>query len=424
MPATESTWRNTKLLHHIFAVSGVVLTISTIWMLYKDHVRSWKTYQSNAVNIDLKMTKMRQEQYETGDALVEHNRLAAALVTAQAQPAPAELLSQFQSQLESLNKAIAEISQHHAYSEIAVDFRYIENTARRLDELAKAAQEKRQTATAAIAAADKAAGDSSLSAEDRTKLEDAARKADREATAAEEKAGAVRAELIGYLQTAVAHARAREDKALGIRKFKSADVDAAKANLDIAIRDNLSAAERQNREKDIQRLIEEPNKGLAALTDVYQTLSAGRKRLEATLKAITAPVEKAKKAHEDSVAELDRLRKQYADDKETYFQLSLQYPFVFGKKITTLPIIDAFNSVWKIENLWSEDLVHKYGSFSEVRRFDRCTTCHQSMQKSQPGAPTEPLYVRDKEFLVTLTPPPKDAPPVPRRDAYGKPLPL
>ena len=67
MPATESTWRNPQSLHRIFAVTGVVLTISTLWMFWKDHARSWKQYQVTVNNIDLKMNKLRQEQFETGD---------------------------------------------------------------------------------------------------------------------------------------------------------------------------------------------------------------------------------------------------------------------------------------------------------------------------------------------------------------------
>src|SRR5262245_33398391 len=159
MPATESTWRDAKLLHHIFAVSGVVLTIATIWMIYKDHVRSWKAYQVSTVNIDLKMTKMREEQYATGAALLEHQRLSQQLEAAKAEPIPAESLAQFQSQLEGVNGVLTQVaSEGHSYSTIAVNSRYLDNEAKVLSEkLAPAAEAKRAEANAAIATAEQAA---------------------------------------------------------------------------------------------------------------------------------------------------------------------------------------------------------------------------------------------------------------------------
>jgi hypothetical protein len=428
MPATESTWRDTKLLHHIFAVSGVVLTIATIWMIYKDHVRSWKAYQVNTVDIDLKMTRMREEQYATGDALVTHERLSAELAAAKAAAIPAELLDQFKRQLDDLNAVLTDISAKHAYSPIDVDKKYIDNALKRLaEELSPDAASKRAAADDAIKAAELAGAKPVVTDEEKAalaKLTAAAREADETASTAEARAAALRTELVNYLQAQVTAARAREDKALGIRKFKSADIDAAKANLDIAIRDNLPPAEIQRRERAIQRLIEDPDNGFARLTEIYQQLSAGRKRLEATLKRITAPADLAQKNFDDAAADLARLEKQYEDQQETYFQLSWNYPWIFGKKITTLPIIDAFNSTRKIENLWSEGLMQQYGSFGNVRRFDRCTTCHQGMQKSLPNQPTQPLYISDNDFDVQIVPPPKDAPPKPRLDKYGNPQPL
>ena len=54
-----------------------------------------------------------------------------------------------------------------------------------------------------------------------------------------------------------------------------------------------------------------------------------------------------------------------------------RFPWL-GKKWLTLPILDAFNSPRKIDNLWADDLTIDY-NFRRGRRFDRCTTCHQSM---------------------------------------------
>src|SRR5688572_32962497 len=97
MPATETTWRDTMLLHRVFAVTGLLLTLATVWMFWADHARSWKGYQVQINDIDLKMNALRQEQYETGDALAEHERAALALAAAKAQPLNAEGLAKFKS---------------------------------------------------------------------------------------------------------------------------------------------------------------------------------------------------------------------------------------------------------------------------------------------------------------------------------------
>ena len=95
MPATESTWRNTGRMHRIFAVSGVLLTVSTVWMFWKDHYRSWKTYQVKSLNVDLKMTKLREQQFQTGEAVVEHDLRSGELAAAKAQPLHAAGLEAF-----------------------------------------------------------------------------------------------------------------------------------------------------------------------------------------------------------------------------------------------------------------------------------------------------------------------------------------
>ena len=72
-----------------------------------------------------------------------------------------------------------------------------------------------------------------------------------------------------------------------------------------------------------------------------------------------------------------------------------------GKRWLELPVLDAFNSPLKIENKWSDDLEQNY-NFSMVRRFDRCTTCHQMMEKSLPGEATEPGFVSERLVQIEL----------------------
>lgn len=412
MPATESTWRNTTLLHRIFAISGVVLTLATVWMFYKDHSRPWKDIQPQVVNIDLNMNKWRQEQFDTTEAVLAHDRLSHAATAARSQPIPEELLAEFK-------RKMAEDAE---YRQTSVRTEWIDQWA---DELNRLSAE----ATKARAAAEEARKASDAKPED-AELYKTAVSAEEAALSAEQAAANYRARFIDRLRVVVREAKTREDKVLGERKFKSANIDAAKANLDIAIRDNLGPDVLAQRQQDVDKLVGGPEdieagrRSYYFLNAEYQAFAAYRKSLDKLIATMTAAADKAQKEYEDGLANLERLKTQYKQQNETYFQLSSEYPFIFGKKILTLPILDAFGSPRKVENLWSTDLEQTYGSFGQVRRFDRCTTCHASIQKSLPGQPTTPAFVPEKELVMVVVPPPKDAPPKQRREASGELAPL
>ena len=431
MPATESTWRNQQNLHRIFAVTGIVLTISTLWMFWKDHVRSWKQYQVTVNNIDLKMNELRQQQFETGDAVLVHDQRHAELAAAKALPLPAAPLGEFKTQAADLDSLLAKWRQHgHPYSAVGVDLKYIDDKAKELETLAAKAQESRAAANAAEKSL--AAAEQSGKADGLADQEKQYRDRSRDAARAEETAAGVRGELVSYLQTVVIEAKNREDKALGLRKFKSADIDKAKADVDIAIRDSNkmtpeeAAAELKRREEIVLRLIgqqgdaQQGKETLTGLNEVYQSISSVRKSLDRAVKQITAEVDASQKRYEESLAEIERLKKQYQDREERYVDFWGLLP-IPGKKILTLPILDAFSSPRKIENLWSDGLTQSY-NFSYVRRFDRCTTCHQSLVKTLPGTSATPAYVRDELIDFVMVPPAKDAPPPQKMGDDGKPV--
>jgi hypothetical protein len=56
----------------------------------------------------------------------------------------------------------------------------------------------------------------------------------------------------------------------------------------------------------------------------------------------------------------------------------------------------------QIDNLWSDGLDQDY-NFSRVRRFDRCTTCHQNMDKTLPGSAVDPAFVHEERIEFTLS---------------------
>ena len=56
-----------------------------------------------------------------------------------------------------------------------------------------------------------------------------------------------------------------------------------------------------------------------------------------------------------------------------------------------MPILDAFNGPLRPANRWLPQLPWN-NNFRQVARFDRCETCHQGMERSLPGEPTEPAF--------------------------------
>jgi cytochrome c2 len=371
MPATESTWYNMTSMHRIFAVSCVVLTLCTIWMFYKDHYRSWKVIQSKNVEIDVEMTRMREEQYETDQVHAELARLEIAASQARALPIHTDQVEAFRAELKQKNVELAD-----------------QTTA--LAELKKEADE--------AAAERKKATDARLAAEaklDNAELQRTALEAERIAADKEVAAASSRESIVATLKKQVNQAQINETKTLGLRKFQGAYLDKAKADLDIGIRDSVNAAAMER----LQTKVTDEKKKLDELTAEYQSLSEHRKKLQKIVQGITAPVDAAEKSLADAQAAKKRLETAAKAKRESYFVGW----FLPGKRFLNLPILDAFGATRKPDNLWSQDLEQSY-SHRMVRRFDRCTTCHGSMQKSLPGDPTAQAYTDETRFEVVITP--------------------
>jgi cytochrome c551/c552 len=401
MPATESTWYNIPLLHRIFAVSAVVLALSTVWMFYKDHFRPWKKYQQKTVQIDVAVTQMRQEQFETDQARAEVARLEIAASEARALPIDVALVDAFAAELQKEKRTLPDQ---------AAKLQSLKEKSEQAAAARKKATEARQAAEADLSNAE---------------LQRAAVAAERDAAAQEQAAAKIRSEIVAVLQKEVDQAQINENKTLGERKFQSAFLDKSKADLDIGIRDSVPAEKMAA----LQAKVDDDKKKLDALTARYQELSAHRIQLQKILQEITAPVAAAEKALEDSLAAKRRLETTIREKRETYFTGNW-LPIFPGKKFLNAPIIDAFMGRRRPENLWSQDLVQDY-NFSKVRRFDRCTTCHGSMQKSLPGDPTSPAYLHEVRFDVVVTPRTADEIRAiraelkkPEVDAAGEPIPF
>ena len=101
MPATEQTKYNIKLLHVIFAVTGLTLLVSTLWMLKADHEREWKQYQRKARAIDLRMTDWRLLKQQTDAVAQQQKSIQDRLDAARKVPLDEALLKDFVSAVEA-----------------------------------------------------------------------------------------------------------------------------------------------------------------------------------------------------------------------------------------------------------------------------------------------------------------------------------
>ncbi|MCA9204160.1 MAG: hypothetical protein KDA59_13985, partial [Planctomycetales bacterium] len=207
--------------------------------------------------------------------------------------------------------------------------------------------------------------------------------------------------LLSEMDNIVAFAKYEESDRLKTRKFESANLDKAKADLDIAIRDNKDADTMASR----QAIVDELKARIDQMTLDYQAASDHRNRLQQIASQARADEDDLSKQLADNGAELDRLRRAIADRETAFFDFYGPIPLP-GKRWLEMPILDAFNSPRKVQNLWSDGLEQNY-NFKNVRRFDRCTTCHQAMEKTLPGTADKPAYV--DESLVTFVIDPESA---------------
>lgn len=396
MPAKEETWRDMKKLHRWFAGSSVALLLATLWMFVSDHSRSWKTYQKTARNIDIQMTQWRRYQYETDEWHRKKDELETQLQQVRSQPLDAETIAAFQRAVE---REIERLGQSRL-----PDWQHLDS----LKETMKQAAEQVQSLSTKVREADNEverlrlqweearAGTSTTSQDTGTKRPAAAdleaqltkarqelAKNQAELDKARQKLLQVRSDIVAELRRWVRRAQFNEELQLQRRKFKAADVDAQRAKLDIAIRDNRSEDEIKRERERLDQLTQE----LDTLTLNYQAAAQHRRDIQQKLQSLTQKEDELHKQLEQHLAQRQQLEKSLQQKRSTFF-VSWILP---GKKWLELPILDAFNSPLKIDNLWSQGLEENY-NHRYVRRFDRCTTCHKGIDKTLPGSATRPAY--------------------------------
>ena len=200
---------------------------------------------------------------------------------------------------------------------------------------------------------------------------------------------ALRGDLLARMGDIAKRAKFREDLLAGALKLRKAELDKNRADYELAIADGLPAS----RQAELLALADAKRAEVDAATLEFQAANTHRKSLEATLQKLTAAEDAAAKAVADHRSKLVQLEKTLAERKATA-----------GKAVLELPVLDAFNSPLKVDQIWLPQLTLN-NNFRDVARFDRCTTCHRGMDKSQPGRPDEPAYPDQETIAVTLPTP-------------------
>jgi cytochrome c2 len=342
MPASEQIWRNPKRMHLIFAISSVLMLLTTVWMLAADHHREWKAFQRTFRDVETWSIESRIQQTENEQYKRELADREAALEDAQHEVPSRELVDNFKQTL------VDSAKQRDA------DPPYIEPIDKTYQDLSAAAEAK----------------DPALVAQRRS-------------------------QLIGELEQFVADARFRENNFLREKKFQAAFFDVDRSQYELGVGNELTPKQLEQIEEQVQKTKAEVDRK----NQLVEVAKQERQDLEHIVGEVLGREVRARKALEDQLATLDQLEKARYDRANNGW-----------KELFSLPIIDAFGRPLKIEQIWLPKLTIN-NNFSDVARFDRCTTCHQGLDKTAPGSAVEPAYrpQQNLDLLLATFAPPADA---------------
>ena len=174
-------------------------------------------------------------------------------------------------------------------------------------------------------------------------------------------------------------------------KFERAERDAANSAFQLAI----TAGAPQHEIDELEGKLNEIKARIAMMDLRLQEVKVHREALQAALRKLDGNVVDEEKKVALLVDQIEAL--QEAREKQEPNSL-LEYP-----------ILDAFNSPVRIQQLWCPDLKVNY-NLAWVARFDRCITCHQGIDVTMPGSAVEPLLEARAAPITIALPTPKTRP--------------
>ncbi len=347
MPASEETRVDIKLLHLLFGIAAIVMFFCTVWLLVVDHRREWKDYQRKFQAIQNWTLVSRDNEQQTEKYINGERKLQAEVAKCVLELPPQDLVDQFVTQARSFGPGGSVDSQ---VSALLASY--------------KALQEAVGTT-------------------------DPAHDNDQKLVAQSKEVAPYRKAFVDRLDVIIKAAKFIEEGDATKRKFRRADLDAAKSKYDLGVRDHVA----RDQLEQIHSQLVAIQSDVAAITVSYEHANEHRKALE--------------KIQEAMVDREEAFRKQLADFKAKRRQLqeTLATNTAFGRGLLELPIIDAFGRPLQIDQIWLPDLTVNY-NFSDVARFDRCISCHQGIDKTAPGSSTLPGFASEQDPLVVALPVP------------------
>src|SRR5487761_1300709 len=364
MPANEQTWRDQKLLHLAFGVTSIVMLLSTIWMLAKDHNREWKVYQRKFRNLEAYTADARLSEQESADYYARRKDLQHKLEVARSEAPPRDVVDAFVREAQS-KKDDPKLAERYPYRLDRIETAYA------------ALEEAERTARSPSGTKDDEAGEDGVYESKRKKL---IKKRD---------------DLISAMQDVQARAKQVEDNRQRDLKFKRADLDGVRSQYDIGVNEGLDEAELEKIEKRVKdfELQISGSDTAYGLLPAAQDAKTHREKLQTLLEQAIADETAARKALADHEADAKRLETALAERADTA-----------RKRMLELPIIDAFGRPLKVDNIWLPQLTWN-NNFRDVARFDRCTTCHQGIDKTAPGSAVDAGYPTTRRLVLTLATP-------------------
>jgi mono/diheme cytochrome c family protein len=365
MPANEQTWRDQKLLHVVFGITSILMLLCTIWMMAKDHSREWKNYQRRFQHLEAYTANARLSEEETADYYAKEKELKQKVRVAKSEAPAKGVVDAF---VEEANKKQADKN---------VGSRYPYNVDRIKNQYQNLVQVRR--------AATQGGGDGADVGEDgllEDKRDDVIKQRDK---------------LISAMQDVLARAKQVEENSQRELKFKRAELDGVRSQYDIGVNEEMSEkrlAEIESRVKDIELQINgDKEKNVYGLLPVAQDAKIHRQKLQTLVDQALADETAAAKVLADHEADIKRLETTLAERRAN-----------LGKDLLELPVIDAFGRPLKVDNIWLPQLTWN-NNFRDVARFDRCTTCHQGIEKTAPGSAINPGYPTTERLALMLATP-------------------
>lgn len=332
MPANEEYLRSPKLMHRVFCGSALLLLLITICMMWADYNDEWRTYQRKAFHYQAERLKAREatltadKQHEAKVKELEQKKADAVKHTAEQLAALSELHSKF----EEIDKdKDGKISYEDIPEEIEA-----KSGKQKFRELLKGDFDR-------VA---------SLNLGSKEKLE---------LTLADFPTESAR-------KKAVQVARDKESNHLRELKLERAKRDVARADYNLGVRDGLDLKGLEKRFADAEARVQKMEVEFAELK--LQTIEA-----KMSLAVITGALDQVTK---ELMAEQTAIGLIHAAAAKIEPDTALS---AFKRSMMLVPIIEGFNSPERPIQDWMPGLQFSLGGMTNVARFDRCRTCHMSI---------------------------------------------